>query len=169
MPDSAEAGGTLSCGLETLSIAGGRESEEGPDELLNGSMLFSRPQRLFPPLDAVSAAAEALMDADGDDSTTESLDVGRDGPEEEFDTAERMLSKERNIPGGGGWSFLSISRQRLGAGLHGAVDGATELCSFARSWSQRRWRQTVLSRADNVSRIALRAVSYDPYNTQMNH
>lgn len=72
------------------------------------------------------------MDAGGDESIRESLDVGRDGPEE-FDTAERMLSKDRNSPGGGGWSFLSISRKRLGAGLHGAVEGATESCCFARS------------------------------------
>lgn len=133
VPDSDEAGCTLACSVETLSKAGARESKEGPDELLKGSMLLRRPQRLLPPPDAVSVAGEALMDAGGDDITTESLDVGRDGPEEEFDTAERMLSKERNIPGGGGWSFLSISRQRLGAGLHGAVEGATEFCSFARS------------------------------------
>jgi len=133
VPDSNEAGCTLACGLESSSIAGGRESEEGLDELLKGSMLFSRPQRLFPPLDALSAAGEALTDAGGDDNNPESLDVGRDDPEEEFETAARMFSKERNIPGGVGWSFLSISRQRLGAGPHGAVEGATISFCFARS------------------------------------
>ncbi len=124
---------TLACGLKTSSIAGERESREALDELLKGSMLFSRPQRLLPPLDDVSAAGETLTDVGGDDGITESLDAGRDGPGRELDTAERILSKERNIPGGGGWSFLSISRQRFGAGLHGAVEGATDSCCFARS------------------------------------
>lgn len=132
VPDSDEAGSTLACGLETSSVAGRRASKEELDELLKSSMLFNRAQRLFPPLDVVSVAGEALMDAGGDESIPESHDVGRDGPEE-FDTAERMVSKDRYIPGGGGWSFLSISRQRFGAGIHGAVEGATESCSFARS------------------------------------
>ena len=119
--------------LEVCSVAGERGSEQGVEELLKGSILFSMPQRRFPPFGAFSAAGGARADVGGDDSARVSLGPGLCDPEEGFEGDDRMLSNERNIPGGVGWSFLIISRQRPGAGLHGAVEGATRSCFSAHS------------------------------------
>ena len=91
-------------------------------------MFFSMPQRRLAPLDAFPGVC---ADADGDVVAVETFGTDPCVFVEGFEAEERMLSNERNIPGGMGWSFLIMTKKRLGAGLHGAVEGAARCCCSA--------------------------------------